>query len=102
MVARKSNLDDAFGLDVDPATRAVILIEERLRNIEARSEDRSEAVARIEAAMDNQQIQINQVVTDMAVLKSQHASFWKVATFIFGALSFVSGAIGWVASHLTK
>ena len=102
MVVRKTNLDDAFGLEVDPATRAVILIEERLRNIEARSEDRSGAVARIEATVNNQQTQINQVVTDMAVLKSQHSSFWKVATFLFGALSLASGAIGWVVSHLAK
>lgn len=102
MVARKQNLDDAFGLEIDPATKAVILIEERLRNIETRSEERSQAVGRIEATVNNQQSQINQVVTDMAVLKSQHASFWKATTVLFGVLSMVGGAIGWMVSHFLK
>ena len=102
MVARHTKLDDAFGLEVDPATRAVILIEERLRNIEARSEERSTVVARIESTVNNQQAQINQVVTDMAVLKSQHASFWKATTVIFGVLSLFGGVLGWIASHMMK
>lgn len=103
MTARKpANIEDAFALNVDPATRAVILIEERLRNIEGRSEERSQAVARIEASVNSQQTQINQVVTDMAVLKAQHNSFWKTTTIVFGTFSLLSGVFGWFVSHLFK
>lgn len=102
MVAPKTSLHDAAFGNIDPVTKAVILIEERLRNIEERGNERSQVVTRIETAVNNQQDQINQVVIDMAVLKAQHASFWKIATFIFAALSMASGAIGWAVSHLTK
>ena len=78
------------------------MIEERLRNMEARGEDRAKAVDRIEIVVNGQQSQINQVVTDMAVLKTQHASFWKGAAVLFGSLSLIGGAIGWcISQYLT-
>lgn len=89
-------------MEVDPATRAVILIEERLRHIQEASDNRDKAVGRIETVVNGQQSQINQVVTDMAVLKSQHASFWKGIAIMFGALSLIGGAIGWVVSEYTS
>lgn len=92
-------MESAFGLDIDPATRAVILIEERLRNIESKSDERARATDRIETVVNTQQTQINQVVTDMAVLKSQHASFWKGTAILLGALSLIGGTLGWAISQ---
>ena len=99
-VRRTTPVESAFGLDIDPATRAVILIEERLRNMEAQSAERAKVVDRIEASVTTQQTQINQVVTDMAVLKTQHASLWKGAAILFSALSLIGGAIGWAVGQL--
>lgn len=91
---------DTLGLPIDPAVRALILVEERLKNMERHAEERAEAQARQEQKVDSLQATVVQLATDIAVLKSQHASFWRAATVLFGALSLIGGAIGWVANTL--
>lgn len=94
MNMRRATIDSVLGLEIDPATRAIILIDERLRAMEAKSDERSAAVARIETT-------VNQVVTDMAVMKSQHASFWKITTIFLSGMTLLAGVVGWVINHFS-
>lgn len=87
-------------LHVDPAVRALILVEERLKNMEHNAAERAEAQVRLEEQMRSMQTSLTTLSTDMAVLKAQHASFWKGATVLFGSLSLIGGAIGWLISTL--
>jgi len=95
-----------LGLPVDPAVRALILVEERLRSMEAHAQERAEAQTRLEAKVDTQHAalsaQFTQLATDMAVLKSQHDSFWRAAAILFGTLSLIGGAIGFVVSQAVQ
>lgn len=79
------------------ATVAALLarVDEKLGYMEEMSKERAQAVHLLAQKLETQQGQINQIATDMAVLKTQHASFWKGAVIIFGALSLIGGAIGW-------
>ena len=70
-------------------------VDEKLTNMEDMSRERAQAVHLLAQKLETQQGQINQIATDMAVLRTQHASFWKGATVLFGALSLIGGAIGW-------
>lgn len=76
-------------------TTLLARVDEKLTYMEELSKERAGTVHLLAQKLETQQGQINQIVTDMAVLKTQHASFWKGATIIFGALSLIGGAIGW-------
>lgn len=102
-----------LGLSIDPGVRALVLVEERLKNMEAHAQERAQAAALMEERMNARDEasrlqmgalanQVNDLRTDMAVLKSQHESFWKGAAVLFGALSLIGGAIGFVVSQAVQ
>ena len=70
-------------------------VREKLLAMEEMSRERAKTTDTILLQIQHQQAQISQLVTDMAVLRTQHESFWKGATALFAVLSLVGGAIGW-------
>jgi len=88
---RRSNASNTLEL-----TALLARVDEKLTAMEDLSKERAQATHLLAQKLETQQGQINQIATDMAVLKTQHASFWKGATIIFGALSLIGGAVGWL------
>lgn len=70
-------------------------VDEKLTAMEDLSKERAQAVNLLAQKLETQQNQINQIATDMAVLRTQHAGFWKAASIMFAVLSLIGGAIGW-------
>jgi len=88
------------------ATRAsnlaalIARVEEKLNAMDNIGHERAATVTLLVQKLENQQGQLNQLTTDMAVLKNQHANFWKFATALFAALSLIGGAVGWAVATL--
>ena len=77
-------------------TALLARVDEKLTAMEDLSKERAHATHLLAQKLETQQTQLNQLTTDMAILRTQHASFWKGATIIFGALSLIGGALGWI------
>jgi hypothetical protein len=75
-------------------------VTEKLSSMAELSAERAKTTDTILQVQQTQQAQISQLVTDMAVLKTQHASFWKGVTVLFGSLSLIGGAIGYVIAQV--
>ena len=76
-------------------TALIARVEEKLNAMESISHERAQTVALLVQKLETQQVQLNQLTTDMAVLKNQHANFWKMGAAMFATLSLIGGAIGW-------
>ena len=75
-------------------------VKEKLIAMEAMSQERSRGVEHIASVQAAQAIQITQLVTDMAILKTQHASFWKGLSVLLGVLALMGGGIGWIVGQV--
>jgi anti-sigma-K factor RskA len=88
------------------ATRAnnlaalIARVEEKLNAMDNIGHERAATVTLLVQKLENQQGQLNQLTTDMAVLKNQHANFWKFAAMLFAVLSLIGGALGWAVATL--
>ena len=81
-------------------TALIARVEEKLNAMESIGHERAQTVALLVQKLETQQVQLNQLTTDMAVLKNQHANFWKFAAALFGSLSLIGGAVGWAIATL--
>jgi hypothetical protein len=64
------------------------------------SDARDKVVAGIDAKMDAHKDVTNALVTDMAILKTQHASFWKAVAILAAIVPALGGAIAWIVSTI--
>lgn len=101
-VATKRTSRSAGGLSMTEMVELVSTVKTKLEVMESMSVERTKTVDGIARKQEEQDAKINQLVLDMAVLKTQHASFWKGVTVLFAVLSLIGGAIGWVAAQLVS
>ena len=99
MVAPANRFHDDNGAVLAQLSELVMTVREKLVAMEAVSSERNDTVKTIATVQQLQQQQINQLVTDMAILKTQHASFWKGITVLLGILTTVGAGIGFVVAQ---
>lgn len=75
-------------------------VTEKLTSMQDMSAERAKTVDHIALVQQQQQTQINGLVTDMAVLKTQHASFWKGISVVGAIITAVGAVIGFCISEL--
>lgn len=78
----------------------IVRVEEKLNAMDSIGHERAATVSLLVQKLENQQGQLNQLTTDMAVLKNQHANFWKFAAMLFAVLSLIGGALGWAVGTI--
>lgn len=90
------------GSDVSAAqfVELATTVKEKLGAMEDVNKERARMVDQLLTAQQNQQGQLNQLVTDIAILKTQHANFWKAISVVFGALSLIGGGIGFLLNSV--
>lgn len=76
----------------------LVRVDEKLTAMDDARRREAADVATLGSRLDGQQLQLAQLATDMAVLKTQHASFYKGVTILLGFISMISAAIGWTIS----
>lgn len=75
-------------------------VKEKLVAMEEISKERARMVEQLVTVQNTQQAQLNLLVTDIAILKTQHANFWKAISVVFGALSLIGGGIGFLLNSV--
>lgn len=76
-----------------------VRVEEKLSAMEELSRERAKTTDTILAAQLTQQQQINQLVTDMAVIKTKHDAFWRAAVGAGVIVSTIASLVGWAVSQ---
>lgn len=77
-------------------------VTEKLTAMEDLSRERSAASQSLTTKVENIDTKVNGLVTDMAVLKTQHAAFWKGATVIFAVFTALGSVAGFVISEVVQ
>ena len=75
-------------------------VEKDLRAIQLASEQRDKMIEQINTQINEHVKTVGTVLTDMAILRTQHSSFWKGVGVLAVIIPALAGAIAWVIATL--